>query len=135
LTITFCELFCGIGGFRLGLEMANIGLEKARPKKTDLQYDGDFTDFGNTNWRASYPLDFNCVWANDNDKYACQIYRKHYGTKELVEGDIRTIDPATIPDFDLLTGYSWTCPDCGAKFIINHVDWPGNKTVEHRLEA
>ena len=34
----------------------------------------------------------------------------------------------------LLTGYSWTCPDCGAKLIINHVDWPGSKTVEHRLE-
>lgn len=34
----------------------------------------------------------------------------------------------------LLTGYAWTCP-CGAKFIINHVDLPGGKKVEHRLEA
>jgi DNA (cytosine-5)-methyltransferase 1 len=47
--------------------------------------------------------EFRCVWANDIDKYACQIYRKHYGDKELVEGDIRTIDSSSMPDFDLLT--------------------------------
>ncbi|MCK4829370.1 DNA cytosine methyltransferase, partial [bacterium] len=39
--ITFIEMFCGVGGFRLGLREA-----------------------GN----------FKCLWANDNDKYACQIY-------------------------------------------------------------
>ena len=46
---------------------------------------------------------FTCVWANDIDKYACQIYRKNFGDKELIEGDIRTVDPKSIPDFDLLT--------------------------------
>ncbi|GAH07613.1 unnamed protein product, partial [marine sediment metagenome] len=46
---------------------------------------------------------FRCVWANDNDKYACQVYRKRFGHKELVEGDIREIDSDTIPDFELLT--------------------------------
>jgi len=66
---TFIEMFCGIGGFRLGLERSG--------------------------WR--------CVWANDIDKHACQIYRKHFGDRELVEGDIRTIDPSTIPDHTLLT--------------------------------
>lgn len=34
----------------------------------------------------------------------------------------------------LLTGYAWTCP-CGAKFIINHVDLPDGKKIEHYLEA
>ena len=47
--------------------------------------------------------DFRCVWANDIDKYACQIYRKNFGGGELVEADIRSVDPSTIPDFDLLT--------------------------------
>ena len=46
---------------------------------------------------------FHCVWSNEIDKYACQIYRKNFGDKELVEADIKTIDPNTIPDFELLT--------------------------------
>jgi len=43
-----------------------------------------------------------CVWANDNDKTACQIYRKHFGDGELIEGDIREVDTKTIPDHNLL---------------------------------
>jgi len=35
----------------------------------------------------------------------------------------------------LLTGYPFTCPDCGVKLIINHVDWPGTTKAEHRLEV
>jgi DNA (cytosine-5)-methyltransferase 1 len=62
-------MFCGIGGFRLGLERSG--------------------------WR--------CVWANDIDRYACQIYRKNFGGGELVEGDIRSIDAGSVPDHTLLT--------------------------------
>jgi len=61
-------MFCGIGGFRLGLEKASE--------------------------------EFRCVWSNDNDKYACQIYRKHFG--EVHEGDIRAVDADAIPEHDLL---------------------------------
>ena len=43
------------------------------------------------------------VWANDNDKYACQIYRKNFGNNELIEGNIRAIDADSIPNHDLLT--------------------------------
>ncbi len=46
---------------------------------------------------------FSCVWSNEIDKYASQIYRKNFGTEELVEADIRTINSDTIPNFDLLT--------------------------------
>ena len=45
---------------------------------------------------------FKTVWANEIDKYAAQIYRKNFGEKELYEGDIRKVDPRTIPDHDLL---------------------------------
>ncbi len=45
---------------------------------------------------------FKCVWANDNNKYANQIYKKNFGTKELQEGDIRSVDVDRIPDHDLL---------------------------------
>ena len=66
--MTFIEPFCGVGGFRLGLERNG----------------------------------HKCVWANDIDKYACKIYRKHFGKKELYEGDIRAVEPRTIPEADLL---------------------------------
>jgi len=44
-----------------------------------------------------------CVWANDWDKYANKIYKKHFGSKELVEGDIRKVDAKEIPNHTLLT--------------------------------
>jgi len=62
-------MFCGIGGFRLGLER--------------------------TGWK--------CVWSNDVDKYACQVYRKNFGCRELVECDIRSVDVDSVPEHTLLT--------------------------------
>jgi ParB family chromosome partitioning protein len=35
----------------------------------------------------------------------------------------------------LLTGFEWTCPECGKKYIINHVDYPGSDVHDHVLEA
>ncbi len=49
------------------------------------------------------------VWANDINKYACQIYRKNFGEQELVEGDIQTIDASAVPNHDLLTA-GFPCP-------------------------
>jgi DNA (cytosine-5)-methyltransferase 1 len=69
MKLTFIEMFCGIGGFRLGLERSG--------------------------WK--------CVWANDIDKYACQVYRRNFGDGELVEGDVRSVDADAIPDHTLLT--------------------------------
>ena len=42
------------------------------------------------------------VWANDIDKYACMTYRHNFPDIPLVEGDIRDIDKASIPAFDVL---------------------------------
>ena len=42
------------------------------------------------------------VWANDKDKYACMTYRHNFPHVSLIEGDIREIDKASIPDFDIL---------------------------------
>ena len=44
-----------------------------------------------------------CVWANDSDKYANQVYKKKFGNEELVEGDVREIRAKAIPDHQLLT--------------------------------
>lgn len=42
------------------------------------------------------------VWANEIDRDACKTYRKNFGDQYLVEGDIKEIDPESIPDFDIL---------------------------------
>ena len=44
-----------------------------------------------------------CVWANEWDKYAAQIYDKNFSTK-VDTRDIRTIINSEIPNHDLLVG-------------------------------
>jgi len=45
---------------------------------------------------------FEIVWANEFDKDAAKTYRHNFGPDHLVEADIRSVDPSTIPDFDVL---------------------------------
>lgn len=45
---------------------------------------------------------FDCIWANDFDKAACQTYRANVGS-QIVEGDIRLVKDQ-IPDHDVLIG-------------------------------
>lgn len=45
---------------------------------------------------------FDCIWANDFDKFACQTYRANVGD-QIVEGDIRLVKDQ-IPDHDVLVG-------------------------------
>lgn len=47
--------------------------------------------------------DAKCVGYSEVDKYAIQIYETHYPTHKNY-GDIRTIDTAILPDFDLFVG-------------------------------
>lgn len=46
----------------------------------------------------------NCVWSNDNNKYAGETYKKNFGKKEFVLDDIRKIPSSDIPVFDILCG-------------------------------
>lgn len=102
-------MFCGLGGFRKGLEACNDEQENkdiSGIKEGEIQdrNGGHSADPSSKDVRGGkqHPL-YRFVWANDNDKYACQVYRKNYGNKELYEGDIHTVDASSIPDFDLLT--------------------------------
>ena len=45
---------------------------------------------------------FEIVWANDIDAEACKTYRHNFPSAHLVEGDVRDIDPHTLPDVDVL---------------------------------
>jgi len=51
---------------------------------------------------------FTCVYANEWDKYAASIYRRHYGSIDT--RDITTVDVSDIPTHDLLTG-GFPCQD------------------------
>ena len=100
MEIPYIEMFSGIGGVRLGLEKANqIGSNSQQGVRNQKRRCESRSEGGDGRFQQK----FRCVWANDNDKHACQVYRKNFGNKELVEGDIRAVDPSTIPDHDLLT--------------------------------
>jgi len=102
--VRFIDLFCGIGGFRLGLEKANQGNRESRARARSTECSRPIGDSTNSerNARQGNENYFQCVWANDNDKYACQIYRKHFRGKELYEGDIRAVDVDAIPEHELV---------------------------------
>ena len=67
------DLFCGIGGFRLGLK-------KACDKRG---------------------VDYECVFSSDISKKACVIYEKNFG--DYPKGDISKINAKELPDFNVLT--------------------------------
>jgi len=97
----FIELFAGIGGFRYGLETVNeMELWRCRQKENKLETNS--TNIISQSDKRQFT--YSCVYANEIDKYASQIYQKNYGEAELYEGDIRTITAKSIPDFDLITG-------------------------------
>ena len=86
---TMCELFAGVGGFRLGLDRLNSGWE--------------------TVWFSQWEPGARTQWA-----YECYI--KHYGDSLDMRGeshtgdDINTVDKETIPDHTLLVG-GFPCQD------------------------
>jgi DNA (cytosine-5)-methyltransferase 1 len=53
--------------------------------------------------------DFKTVWANDNDHWSCETYKRYFGD-HIVEGDIADIDFNNTPDCDLITG-GFPCQD------------------------
>ena len=45
---------------------------------------------------------FQIVWANEFDKDAVRTYKHNFGSEHICEKDIRTVQVADIPDFDVL---------------------------------
>lgn len=86
---TMCELFAGVGGFRLGLDRLNSGWE--------------------TTWFSQWEPGAKTQWAHE-------CYVKHYGDSLDLNGeyhtreDISEIDKNAIPDHTLLVG-GFPCQD------------------------
>ena len=45
---------------------------------------------------------FEIAWANDMDASACKTYRHNFPNTHHIEGDVRAVDPRTLPDIDVL---------------------------------
>jgi len=86
---TMCELFAGVGGFRLGLDRLNSGWR--------------------TTWFSQWEPGKKVQWAHD-------CYTKHYGDSPDLKGelhtceDIATVSKEDIPDHTLLVG-GFPCQD------------------------
>jgi len=93
----YFSMFSGIGGFELGIERAYE--EKSRTRKV-AQTKRDMSDVGSGDfwwWRDKQPT---CVGYSEIDKYAIQIYEKHFKSKNY--GDCTKINWEEVEDFDLL---------------------------------
>lgn len=74
----YLDTFAGIGGFTLAITQTYDNRPHIRHRAT-------------------------CIGFSEIDKYASQIYQKHFPNHKAY-GSITEIDTATLPDFDLLTG-------------------------------
>lgn len=122
MKIRYLSLFSGIGGFELGIQQAyeNLSTQKAeertrqedeetlRSQKSKSNNEGDkglgAGDAGllkHPYWSTTgQPY---CIGFSEIDKYATQIYQKHFPNHKNY-GDITKINADTLPDFDLLVG-------------------------------
>lgn len=107
----YLSLFSGIGGFELGIQYA---MEKKQvnslgwtPETPDSE-DGRNLSLLATSDGYGWGTYANCIGYSEIDKYAIQIYQKHFPEHRNYH-DITKIATDTLPDFDLLTG-GFPCP-------------------------
>lgn len=102
--LKFIDIFAGIGGFRHGLEKANKVSSNSQQGSRNTE--GQHIARSQGRGRGKFQ-EFRCIWSNEWDKYARQIYKKHWG--ECDGRDIRTVPSEEIPDHDLLCA-GFPCP-------------------------
>jgi DNA (cytosine-5)-methyltransferase 1 len=99
----YFDAFSGYGGFSLGIQKAYAGNQQSSEIEQDRKRgNGDSNEVANdvlSSGRTA-PL---CVGYSEVDKYAIQVYSKHFPTHTNY-GDITKITAESLPDFDLLVG-------------------------------
>jgi DNA (cytosine-5)-methyltransferase 1 len=96
IKIRTCELFGGVGGFRLGLEGWN-------GKSATSGYKEDFN--------SKYEVVFSNQWEPSTKiQHASMVYENRWGKDGHTNIDITTLDTDLIPDHDLLVG-GFPCQD------------------------
>lgn len=103
----YFDMFSGIGGFALGIQQAYEHMDnRGASSSSALEERRDKSNFDTSNgngWGSS-PT---CVGYSEIDKYAIQIYQKHFNQKNY--GDATKINATELPDFDILVG-GFPCP-------------------------
>ena len=61
--------------------------------------------------RAALGRSWECVFANDFDHKKAKAYRRNWGDKELVCGDVRDLSTDDLPDTPDLAWASFPCQD------------------------
>ena len=106
-------MFSGIGGFEYGIQNAYRSAERGEQTNPQgnqgqglLTKEGQdtSTEDGRISERPTDGADERplCIGYSEIDKYAIQVYEKHFKHKNY--GDATKINPRELPDFDLLVG-------------------------------
>lgn len=93
----YFSLFSGIGGFENGI---NRAYKRSSSNMESIFSSRNQSNSSNILRRASYPI---CAGFSEIDKYAIQIYKKHFPTHKEY-GDVTNIKWSDVPDFELLCG-------------------------------
>ncbi len=96
----YFSLFTGIGGFELGIQQAYETIIKSKQlRKKGLCSKGHSNSIKSRVRKQQYT----CVGYSEIDKYAIQIFEKHY-PKIKNYGDCTKINVSELPNFDMLIG-------------------------------
>jgi len=94
----YFSMFSGIGGFELGIQNAFEASKETGQTTATVRHKSNYS----TKPTQERGQSATCVGYSEIDKYADQIYQKHFGGTNY--GDATKINARELPDFELLVG-------------------------------